>query len=160
METPDRPPGARKGAAVAAVGAVLIVAAAGCQPRKEGVTGGMSRAGVPAGAAKVQEVSGRAVYPVRQPGRIYLYNLTRGRTVGQYAVRSGQRFGVDARWGRATLDGYEVSWGKLKAGDTYEIYLLPDRAHPPAPEPRQAVTLPSQLSARRVLAITVAENER
>lgn len=114
------------GIGLTAVAAVLMVATAGCQHRGEQSPRGALLVGIPAEAVMVREVSNRAVYRVQQPGRLYLYNVTRGRMVEQYPVRAGQQLAVDTNRGRAMLDGQAVLWGKLKAGDTYRIYLLPD----------------------------------
>ena len=104
----------------------VLAAAAGCQSSGEKTGGGVLRAGLPPKAEMVQEGSNQIVYSADRPGRIYLYDVTRDQVVERYQVRPGQRFAVDAAAGRATLAGNEVSTGKLKAGDTYQIYFLPD----------------------------------
>ena len=107
--------------------ATMMVAAAGCQSSRSG-DGGVLRAGIPPKAQRVQEGSGQLVYTPEQPGRVFLYDVNNDQVVERYQVRKGQRFAVDAAAGRATLEGNEVSVGKLKQGTTYRIFFLPDNA--------------------------------
>lgn len=61
----------------------------------------------------MQEGAGQLVYTPEQPGRLYLYDANNAAIVEAFQVRKGQRFAVDAAPGRATLEGNEVSVGKL-----------------------------------------------
>ena len=99
----------------------------GCQSSGGGETG-LLRSGIPPKAQQVQEGSGQLVHVADQPGRLYLYDATNDTVVERYQVRRGQRFAVDAAAGRATLDGNEVSVGKLKKGATYQMFFLPENA--------------------------------
>lgn len=99
--------------------------AAGCESSGNGGSG-VLRAGIPPKAEMIREGSDQIVYTPDRAGRIYLYDVTRDQMVDRYQVRANQRFAVDARAGRATLEGNEVSVGKLRGGDQYAIYFLPD----------------------------------
>ncbi len=111
------------------IAGVLVISslffAVGCESSGDK---GVLRSGIPPRAMSVQEGSGQIVYSADQPGRIYLYNVSDDQVVERYQIRKGQRFAVDARLGRATLDSNEVSVGKLKKGATYSIYFLPENA--------------------------------
>jgi hypothetical protein len=121
------------GAARAAGAAILLACLAagfgGCSSSGGGGTG-VLRTGIPPKAEKVQEGAGQLVYTPQQPGRLYLYDGSNEKIVEAFQVRPGQRFAVDAAAGRATLEGNEVSVGKLKKGDTYQIFFLPASANP------------------------------
>jgi hypothetical protein len=84
------------------------------------------RAGLPPKAQLVQEGSDQLVYEPNQAGRLFLYDTSNDKVVERYQVRMGQRFAVDAKAGRATLAGNEVSIGKLRGGNRYQVYFLPD----------------------------------
>jgi hypothetical protein len=86
---------------------------------------GVLRTGIPPKAEKVQEGSGQLVYTPEQAGRLYLYDANKEAIVEAFQVRRGQRFAVDAAAGRATLEGNEVSVGKLSKGNLYQIFFLP-----------------------------------
>ena len=121
------------------IAAAMILAslsiAPGCKSSDtSGSTGGgtgVLRTGIPPRAEKVQEGRGQLVFTPEQPGRLYLYDANREAIVEAFQVRQGQRFAVDAEAGRATLEGNEVSVGKLSKGSTYQIFFLPS---PPAPD--------------------------
>jgi hypothetical protein len=105
-------------------GAVLALSA--CQATGDGRGGGSLQAGIPPRAEMVQEGTGQLVYTAESPGRIYLYDVGRDRIIERYQVRSGQRVAVDARAGRVTLDGNEVTTGRMRGGAAYQLYFLPD----------------------------------
>lgn len=86
----------------------------------------MLRSGLPPQAVRVQEGTDQLVYVPEQSGRVYLYNQSTDQVIERLQVRGNQRFAVDSKAGRATLDGNEVSVGKLRGGDTYRIYFLAD----------------------------------
>ncbi len=114
-----------------ATGALILaglITAAGCETTgRSGSGGGVLRAGIPPKAQQMQEGSGQLVHTADQAGRVFLYDATNDRVVERYQVRKGQRFAVDAVAGRATLEGNEVSVGKLKKGArSYQIFFLPD----------------------------------
>src|SRR5688500_11948512 len=52
------------------------------------------RAGVPPKAAIVSEGNTQLTYTVEDRGRLYLYNASDDRVIGDYNVRPGQRFAV------------------------------------------------------------------
>jgi hypothetical protein len=118
---------------IAAAAMILLsfVVVAGCQSSDSGGTG-VLRTGIPPKAEKVQEGAGQLVYTPQQSGRLYLYNANDEKIIEAFQVRKGQRFAVDAAAGRATLEGNEVSVGKLSKGDRYQIYFLPSPSTSPA----------------------------
>lgn len=104
---------------------------AGCQSGRSGGGGaddstGTLRAGLPLKARLVVDAGSELDYTAANPGRVFLYDATRDRTVGRYHLNQGQRFIVDARAGRATVDGNEVLTGEVKAGNTHKLYFMPD----------------------------------
>jgi hypothetical protein len=102
------------------IAAAMILAslafAPGCQSSGTSGGTGVLRTGIPLRAEKVQEGAGQLVYTPEQSGRLYLYDANNESIVEAFQVRKGQRFAVDAAAGRATLEGNEVSVGKLSKG--------------------------------------------
>jgi hypothetical protein len=83
------------------------------------------RSGIPPKAEHVGGGTPNVVHTVAERGRLYLYDASENRLIGTYEVRPGQRFVVDGKNGRATLDGNEVLIDDMKKGSRHEIYLLP-----------------------------------
>jgi hypothetical protein len=108
--------------------AVTILAslslAQGCRSSGDGGGTGVLRTGIPPRAEKVQEGTGQLVYTAEEPGRLYLYDTNKEAIVEAFQVRRGQRFAVDSAVGRATLEGNEVSVGKLLKGNKYQLFFL------------------------------------
>jgi hypothetical protein len=115
---------------VAAAFTILISLplAPGCKSSGTGGGTGVLRTGIPPRAEKVQEGGGQLVYTAEEPGRLYLYDANNEAIVEAFQVRRGQRFAVDAAVGRATLEGNEVSVGKLHKGSKYQLFFLPSAA--------------------------------
>jgi hypothetical protein len=102
--------------------------APGCQSSGNGDGTGVLRTGIPPMAEQVQEGTGQLVYTPEEPGRLYQYDAKNEAIVDVFQVRRGQRFAVDPAAGRATLEGNEVSVGKLGKGNKYQIFFLPTPA--------------------------------
>lgn len=108
-------------------GTTLIV---GCQSsgQRNGDGSGILRAGLPPSAMVVAEGSAQLTYTPEEPGRIYLYDMNLDRVMGNFHLRSGQRFAMDGIAGRATIDGNEVRIGETKKNGSYQVYFLPASA--------------------------------
>ena len=105
---------------------------AGCQSGRSGGghdSTGTLRAGLPPRAQLVVDAGSELDYTAANPGRVFLYDATRDLTVARYQLNQGQRLVVDARAGRATVDGNEVLTGEVKAGNTHKLYFMPDMPH-------------------------------
>jgi len=85
---------------------------------------GSLRAGIPPKAELVVDTGTELRYSPTVEGRIFLYDVSADKTVGRFSTRPGQTLIVDARSGRATIDGNEVLVGNVKAGRNYKIYFL------------------------------------
>jgi len=112
---------------------VLVLAAAavvGCQSDNGGgVTAtdaptGSLRAGIPPKAELVVDTGTELKYSPTVAGRVFVYDVAADKTVGRFSTRPGQTLIVNARSGRATIDGNEVLVGDIKAGRNYKIYFL------------------------------------
>jgi hypothetical protein len=104
--------------------ATCVFGAAGCVSSSPDTVS--LRSGIPPKAQQVGGGTEQVIYTAAERGRMYLYDATENRLVGTYEVRPGQRFAVDGKNGRATLDGNEVTIVEMKKGSRYEIYALPE----------------------------------
>ena len=85
------------------------------------------RAGIPPQAELVTSSQGGVAFKAPEAGRMYAYDATRNRSVGRFHLRKDQQFVLDARSGRATIDGNEVKLtNDVRSGSLYQVYFEPD----------------------------------
>jgi hypothetical protein len=81
--------------------------------------------GIPGGAMLVKEGNANLSYTATEKGTLYVRDQPADRVVYQSPVNAGQRLDTDLVAQRITLDGREVSAGKLRADRVYQIFLKP-----------------------------------
>jgi hypothetical protein len=106
-----------------------LVGMVGCQLGSTSGDGsvatGSLRAGIPPKATLVLDTGSELNYKATDAGRLFLYDATADQTVGRYHLNSGQTFIVDAKAGRATIDGNEVVADQgLKTDHKFKVYFL------------------------------------
>src|SRR5688572_27134136 len=100
-----------------------FIGVAGCASNRDPVS---LRSGIPPKAQQVGGGTDEVDYTATERGRMYLYDASENKLVGTYEVRPGQRFAVDGKAGRATLDGNEITITDMKKGSRYEVYAVPE----------------------------------
>jgi hypothetical protein len=91
---------------------------------------------VPRTSLLISAASGRQVFHALDSGRVYVYCADEARVVGTSHVEPDQRFVIDPKQGRATVDGKPAFEGGLEKLHTHRIYFDPrDKAATTQPRP-------------------------
>ena len=82
--------------------------------------------GIPDGARLVREVDTDAGVSYKTPhdGKLYVYDVDSRRVVWSGFMRDGERFSMDSRDGRATIDGQSVLNRDLNRDHNYRLYFV------------------------------------
>jgi hypothetical protein len=84
--------------------------------------------GIPTGAHLAREVdtNGSASYKAAHDGKLYVYDVDSRRVVWSGAIRDGERFTLDTRGNRASINGQSVLNRDVNPDHQYRLYFGDD----------------------------------
>ena len=84
--------------------------------------------GIPAGARLAREIDTNAGVSYKAPhdGKLYVYDADSNRVIWSGTIRDGERFSIDSKDGRATIEGQSVLNNNrdLNPDHRYRLYIL------------------------------------
>ena len=84
--------------------------------------------GIPAGARLAREIDTNAGVSYKAPhdGKLYVYDADSNRVIWSGTIRDGERFSIDSKDGRATIEGQSVLNNNrdLNPDHRYRLYVL------------------------------------
>src|SRR5436305_9683599 len=81
--------------------------------------------GIPSGAHLAREIdtNGTVSYKAAHDGKLYVYDVDSRRVVWSGAIRDGERFTLDSRDNRASINGQSVLNRNLNPDHQYRLYF-------------------------------------